>query len=92
MDETTTSAGPIRWQHIGSLIVTVLVAMLTGNPTGAANAETDDSHEHMAHLPGGDIHVVADGTPGARALVLLHGLGASTAWPNSATAWCRRSC
>ncbi|MEU5764079.1 alpha/beta hydrolase [Nocardia sp. NPDC047648] len=80
MDETTTATERNRWQHIGLLIVTALITALTGNTTGTANAETDDSHEHMVHLPGGDIHVVADGTPGARALVLLHGLGASTAY------------
>ncbi|WP_433522901.1 alpha/beta fold hydrolase [Nocardia pseudovaccinii] len=80
MDETTAAAGPNRSRRVGMLIATVLVAVLTGNTTGAANAEADDSNEHMVHLPGGDIHVVADGTPGARALVLLHGLGASTAY------------
>ncbi|MFD8248493.1 alpha/beta fold hydrolase [Nocardia sp. NPDC059691] len=80
MDETIAAARPNRWRHIGLLIATALVAVATGYTTGAANAETDDSHEHMVHLPGGDIHVVADGTPGARAVVLLHGLGASTAY------------
>lgn len=28
----------------------------------------------------GDIHVVQDGTPGARGVLLIHGTGASTAW------------
>ncbi|HWM97819.1 MAG TPA: short chain dehydrogenase, partial [Streptosporangiaceae bacterium] len=46
--------------------------------------------EHMPGDPGadgrfvrlddGDMHVVADGTPGAPAVLLIHGLAASTAW------------
>src|SRR5260370_42160268 len=53
---------------------------------------TGDSamEEHMPGDPGaddrfvplddGDMHVAGDGTPGAPAVLLIHGLAASTAW------------
>jgi pimeloyl-ACP methyl ester carboxylesterase len=39
-----------------------------------------DAEDRFVRLDGGDMHVVEDGRPGAPALLLIHGLGASTAW------------
>ena len=39
-----------------------------------------DAHDGFVRLDDGDIHVVEDGTPGAPAVLLIHGTGASTAW------------
>ena len=39
-----------------------------------------DADDRLVRLDDGDMHVVADGRPGAPALLLIHGLGASTAW------------
>ena len=39
-----------------------------------------DADDRFVRLDDGDIHVVADGKPGAPAVLLIHGLGASTAW------------
>src|SRR5260370_15989899 len=36
--------------------------------------------EGFGRLEEGDMHVVADGSPAAPALLLIHGTGASTAW------------
>src|SRR5512132_2516482 len=42
---------------------------------GDSNAD-----ERFVRLDDGDMHVVEDGKPGAPALLLIHGLAASTAW------------
>jgi pimeloyl-ACP methyl ester carboxylesterase len=39
-----------------------------------------DAEDRLVRLDDGDIHVIEDGMPGAPALLLIHGLGASTAW------------
>jgi len=39
-----------------------------------------DADDRFVRLDDGDIHVVQDGRRGAPALLLIHGLGASTAW------------
>jgi pimeloyl-ACP methyl ester carboxylesterase len=39
-----------------------------------------DAGGRFVRLDDGDMHVVEDGRPGAPALLLIHGLGASTAW------------
>jgi len=39
-----------------------------------------DAEDRLVRLDDGDIHVLEDGMPGAPALLLIHGLGASTAW------------
>jgi pimeloyl-ACP methyl ester carboxylesterase len=39
-----------------------------------------DAHDRVVRLDDGDMHVVDDGKPGAPALLLIHGTGASTAW------------
>jgi len=39
-----------------------------------------DAHDGFVRLDDGDMHVVQDGAPGAPAVLLIHGTGASTAW------------
>ena len=39
-----------------------------------------DADDRFVRLDDGDMHVVADGDPGARALLLIHGTVGSTAW------------
>ncbi|MFQ6395428.1 alpha/beta fold hydrolase [Nocardia sp. KC 131] len=80
MDETTAASTSRRRRHIGLMVVGVLVALIVGNTTGGATATPSDSQEQMVHLPDGDIHVVSSGAPDVRAVVLLHGLAASTPW------------
>jgi pimeloyl-ACP methyl ester carboxylesterase len=43
-------------------------------------AVMSDSGDRFVRLDDGDIHVVEDGKPGAPAVLLIHGLGGSTAW------------
>lgn len=39
-----------------------------------------DTSDRVTRLEAGDMHVVEDGDPGAPAVLLIHGTGASTAW------------
>lgn len=39
-----------------------------------------DAHDGFVRLDDGDMRVVQDGTPGAPAVLLIHGTGASAAW------------
>ena len=39
-----------------------------------------DADDRFVRLDDGDMHVVEDGTPGAPAVLLIHGTGGSTAW------------
>ena len=39
-----------------------------------------DADDRFVRLDDGDMHVVEDGRPGAPAVLLIHGLAASTAW------------
>ncbi|MQS16089.1 alpha/beta fold hydrolase [Streptomyces kaniharaensis] len=68
-----------RWR-ITLLAVGVLAALLTANTVSVRTATAEASGGQIVRLPGGDIHVVQDGPPGAPTVVLLHGLGGSTAW------------
>lgn len=74
---TTAAAGRARR---AMLLVTTLVALLAGNTAGVATAAPDDSVEQMVRLPDGDIHVVTNGAPSLRAVVLIHGTGGSVSW------------
>ncbi|MCC3317553.1 alpha/beta fold hydrolase [Nocardia africana] len=74
---TTAAAGRARR---AMLLVTVLVALLAGNTAGVATAAPDDSVDRMVRLPDGDIHVVTNGAPSPRAVVLIHGTGGSVSW------------
>ncbi|MEU6564387.1 alpha/beta fold hydrolase [Nocardia nova] len=64
--------------RIGLMIAAISASLLAGQVTGVAYAAPGSSQEQMMAVPGGDIHVVTDGTPGADAVVLIHGLGSST--------------
>ncbi|MFJ8018525.1 alpha/beta fold hydrolase [Streptomyces sp. NPDC096339] len=55
-------------------------ALLAWNTASVLSQTAEASGEEIVRLPGGDIHVVQDGPPGAPTVVLLHGLGGSTAW------------
>ncbi|MEC3917653.1 alpha/beta fold hydrolase [Nocardia sp. CDC160] len=65
-----------RMAHIGA----ILLALLGGNGVLAATADADSSQDQLIDLPGGAIHVVTSGVPDSHAVVLIHGLGASTSW------------
>jgi pimeloyl-ACP methyl ester carboxylesterase len=39
-----------------------------------------DAEDRFVRLDDGDMHVVQDGEPGAPAVLLIHGTGASAAW------------
>nr|WP_259670841.1 alpha/beta fold hydrolase [Streptomyces sp. ID38640] len=58
----------------------VLTVLLTWNTVSVRTETAEASGKHLVRLPGGDIHVVQDGPPGAPTVVLLHGLAGSTAW------------
>ncbi|MFI1917597.1 alpha/beta fold hydrolase [Nocardia sp. NPDC020380] len=75
-----TAAASNRWRAIGTMVIAALLALLTGGTTGVATARADDARDRMVNLPGGALHVVTDGTPSTRAVVLIHGLAGSTAW------------
>ncbi|UVS78637.1 alpha/beta fold hydrolase [Actinokineospora sp. UTMC 2448] len=67
-------------RRIVLLSVGGLAVLLAWN-TIAVRAETAEAEgEHIVRLDGGDIHVVEDGQADAPTVVLLHGLGGSTAW------------
>src|SRR5262249_60052269 len=54
---------------------------MTGDSAMAQYMSGDpDAHDGFVRLDDGDIHVAEDGTPGAPAVLLIHGTGASTAW------------
>ncbi|WP_327243302.1 alpha/beta fold hydrolase [Streptomyces sp. NBC_01320] len=77
---------PRRWRarsrrrRITLLAVGVLAVLLALNTASVLTETAEASGEQIVRLPGGDIHVVQDGPPGAPTVVLLHGLGGSTAW------------
>ncbi|MFG2697125.1 alpha/beta fold hydrolase [Kitasatospora sp. NPDC048407] len=68
-----------RWR-IALLAAGVLALLLTGNTVSVRGQTAGASGDQIVHIPGGDLHVVQDGPPGAPTVVLLHGLGGSTAW------------
>jgi pimeloyl-ACP methyl ester carboxylesterase len=67
---------------IGLAVVAAAVAavvvdgVIASNRTAAADARAGG----IVHLPGGDLHVIDEGSSRAPALVLIHGWGGSTAW------------
>ncbi len=69
-----------RRRRITLLAVGVLAALLTWNTVSVRTQTAEASGERIVRLPGGNIHVVQDGPPGAPTVVLLHGLAGSTAW------------
>ncbi|WP_341720927.1 alpha/beta fold hydrolase [Micromonospora sp. FIMYZ51] len=69
-----------RRRIIASTTLLTVVGLLLANAamvTGQTARATGDS---TLHLDGGDIHISQDGPRDAPALVLIHGLGASTEW------------
>ncbi|WP_405364666.1 alpha/beta fold hydrolase [Kitasatospora sp. NBC_00039] len=68
-----------RWR-ITALAAGVLVLLLAGNTVSVLRETAEASGEQIVRIPGGDLHVVQDGPSGAPTVVLLHGLGGSTAW------------
>lgn len=80
MNEITTAAMPNRRRRIVRTVVAVCAAALAASTASVATATADDSREQTMDLPGGDIHVVTTGSPDTDAVVLLHGLAASTSW------------
>ena len=80
---SSTSRGWRAWsrrRRITLLAFGVLAVLLAGNTVSVRMETTEASGEQIVRLPGGDIHVVRDGPPGAPTVVLLHGLAGSTAW------------
>jgi pimeloyl-ACP methyl ester carboxylesterase len=69
-----------RRRRITLLAVGLLAVLLACNTVSVRAETAEASGEQIVRLPGGDIHVVQDGPPGAPTVVLLHGLGGSTAW------------
>ncbi|MFJ9448093.1 alpha/beta fold hydrolase [Kitasatospora sp. NPDC101235] len=68
-----------RWR-IAALAAGVLALLLAANTVSVLNQTAEASGEQIVRIPGGDLHVVQDGPPDAPTVVLLHGLGGSTAW------------
>ncbi|MEU9046885.1 MULTISPECIES: alpha/beta hydrolase [unclassified Kitasatospora] len=69
-----------RRRRITLLAVGLLAILLAGNTVSVRTETAEASGEQIVRLPGGDIHVVQDGPRDAPTVVLLHGLGGSTAW------------
>jgi pimeloyl-ACP methyl ester carboxylesterase len=93
MDETTipqphhsrdaTPRGWRKWsrrRRITLMILGALAALLAVNTMLVLTQTAEASGEQIVRLAGGDIHVAQAGPPGAPTVVLLHGLGGSTAW------------
>src|SRR3954465_14396889 len=69
-----------RRRRITALAAGVLALLLAGNTVSVLSQTAEASGEQIVRIPGGDLHVVQDGPSGAPTVVLLHGLGGSTAW------------
>ncbi|WP_225729113.1 MULTISPECIES: alpha/beta fold hydrolase [unclassified Nocardia] len=74
------AALPNRRHRIARIAAAIVFALVGGNAAAVATADADSSREQMMDLPGGAIHVVTTGTPDSHAVVLIHGLAASTSW------------
>ncbi|MEU7162452.1 alpha/beta fold hydrolase [Streptomyces chrestomyceticus] len=78
--------GPPRGRRVWSrrrimlLAAGVLAVPLAGNTASVLTQTAEASGGQIVRLPGGDLHVVQDGAPGAPTVVLLHGLAGSTTW------------
>ncbi|WP_330184902.1 alpha/beta fold hydrolase [Nocardia sp. NBC_01503] len=71
--------GRRRWR-IALFASALLLALLAGNTVSVCRSTADASGDQIVRLPGGDLHIAQSGPAGAPAIVLLHGLGGSTAW------------
>lgn len=84
MAETTTqqnrSGRRSRRRRITLLVAGGLAVFLTWNTVSVSIETAGASGEDIMRLPGGDLHVVRDGPREAPTVVLVHGMGASTAW------------
>ena len=69
-----------RRRRIVWVTVPVLAALLAVNTVSVLTQTAQASGEQIVRLSGGDIHIVQSGPPDAPAVVLVHGLAASTAW------------
>jgi pimeloyl-ACP methyl ester carboxylesterase len=69
-----------RRRRITLVAVGALATVLAANTVSVLTVTAEASGEQIVRLPGGDIHVVQDGPSTAPTVVLLHGLGGSTAW------------
>lgn len=69
-----------RRRRITLLTVGGLAVLLAWNTVSVSAETADATGEQVVSVPGGDLHVVRDGPPGAPAVVLVHGLAGSTAW------------
>jgi pimeloyl-ACP methyl ester carboxylesterase len=68
-----------RWIIASTTLLTV-VGLLLANAAMVSWQAAPATGDATLHLDGGDIHVSQDGPRDAAALVLIHGLGASTEW------------
>jgi pimeloyl-ACP methyl ester carboxylesterase len=69
-----------RRRIITSTILLAVVGLLLGNTAMVDWQDADATGNSTLHLDGGNIYVSQDGPRDAPALVLIHGLGASTHW------------
>lgn len=69
-----------RRRFIASTTLVTVIGMLLANAVTVTRQHADATGTSIVHLDGGDLHVSQDGPQDAPALVLVHGLGASTNW------------
>ncbi|MEU0081866.1 alpha/beta fold hydrolase [Micromonospora tulbaghiae] len=65
---------------VASTILLVVAGALSANTAMVNSQDADATGDSTLPLDGGNIHVSQDGPRDAPALVLIHGLGASTRW------------
>src|SRR5690348_15261028 len=76
---------------IASTILLVVAGVLVGNTAMVNWQDADATGNSTLPLDGGNIYVSQDGPRDAPALVLIHGLGASTRWWDPVVAMLARS-
>lgn len=88
------SAGHARRRRrvIASATLVAIVGLLVANTAMVSWQDAGATGNSTLHLDGGDIHVSQDGPRDAPALVLIHGLGASTDWWSPVVPMLARSC
>jgi pimeloyl-ACP methyl ester carboxylesterase len=69
-----------RRRIVASAVPLAIVGLLLGNTALVDGQDADATGKSAVHLDGGNIYVSQDGPRDAPALVLIHGLGASTRW------------